>query len=246
MQNPFSLLGKTILVTGASSGFGRAIAIACSEAGANVVLTARNINRLNETLSLLSGTSHRVLQYDMLNRSEIDIFVDNLPKLDGIVLCAGIQQIAPIKFTTDEIIESTLNTNTISYINIIQRLLKKNMINKGGSVVFISSIATKVAAVGNGVYAASKGAIDSFSKILAIELSKQKIRSNAIAPGSVRTGINDANMLTEEDIIKEETQYPLGAGRVEDIAYCAQYLLSDAARWITGTTITIDGGISII
>jgi len=178
MLNAFQLSGKTVLVTGASSGFGRAIAVAVAEAGANVVLTARNEERLEETLSLLPAGNHQVISYDINDTEGLDAFVAQLPKLDGLVLCAGIQKIAPVRFLSEDVLQDVLQTNTMAPIRMAQRLLKKNLIARGGSIVLISSIAATCAAAGNGAYAASKGALNAFAKCMALELAPLKIRVN--------------------------------------------------------------------
>jgi len=245
MNNSFSLENKTVLVTGASSGFGRAIAIAAAEAGADVILTARNEERLNETLSLLPSGNHQVISYDVNNIDGLDAFVAQLPKLDGLVLCAGIQKIAPVRFLSEDVLQDVMLTNTMAPIRMAQRLLKKNLIARGGSVVWISSIAATCAAAGNGVYAASKGALNAFAKCMALELAPLKIRVNCVLPGTVRTGATDPNMISEEDKKAEEAAYPLGVGQVEDIANGVLYLLSPASRWVTGAELTIDGGITL-
>lgn len=243
----FNLLNKTILVTGASSGFGRAIAVACAEAGAKVVLTARNINRLNETLSMMQNNNvHQVISYDINRMNLLDDFVEKLPKLDGVVFCAGILQTIPVKFITENALLQMMTTNSFAPFMMAQRLTKKNLIQRGGSVVFISSIAVNSASIGNAVYAATKGAINSFARCLALELSRQKIRVNCIQPGLIRTGISDTNVIAQSDLDREETQYPLGTGRTEDVAAAVQYLLSPASRWITGTSLVVDGGLSMI
>jgi len=245
-MSQFSLENKTILVTGASSGFGRAIAIACAESGANVILTARNEERLHETLSMMKAGLHKVIPYDIIRTDMLDEFVGQLPRLDGVVFCAGILQTIPIKFITEESLLHVMQTNSFAPFMMAQRLTRKNLINKDGSVVFISSIAVGSAAVGNAVYAASKGAVTSFARCMALELSHQKIRVNCIQPGLIRTGISDTNVVSQSDLDKEESHYPLGPGCPEDVAAAVQYLLSPASRWVTGTSIVVDGGLSMM
>jgi len=245
-MNPFTLENKTILVTGASSGFGRAIAVACAEAGANIVLTARNEARLQETLSMMKSGNHQVISYDVTRTDLLDEFVTKLPNLDGVVFCAGVLQTIPVKFISEDALVQMMQTNGFAPIMMAQRLTRRNLIQKDGSVVFISSIAVNSAAIGNAVYAATKGAINSFAKCMALELSRQNIRVNCVQPGLIRTGISDTNVVSQTDLDKEESHYPLGSGRPEDVASAVQYLLSPAARWVTGTNLVVDGGLSML
>lgn len=185
MYNPFSLEDKVILVTGASSGIGRGIAIDTSKMGAKVYITARNENRLNETFSQMNGKSNVVIPAELTNENEIDELVEKLPLLDGIVLCAGIIKTMPVKNITDVAIEEIFKVNIISGIQLLSRLLRKKKLNKEASVVIISSVSTFNVKVGNSLYSATKGAINSFAKAMALEVSKQKMRVNCIQPGFV-------------------------------------------------------------
>jgi NAD(P)-dependent dehydrogenase (short-subunit alcohol dehydrogenase family) len=247
MINPFSLEGKTILVTGSSSGIGRGIAIECSKMGAKVILNGRNVDRLNETLRLLEGEGHQILAADISKQEEIDRLVVEVPSLDGCVLCAGIPQVCPVKHFKRNDIEDILSVNTIAPIMITSGLLKKKKIRKGSSVVLIESISgVYVGTKGDVSYNASKAALNGFLKGSALELAGQGIRINAINPGLVPTNIlNLTNEMFAEshhtDIMVNS--YPLKRyGTPEDIAYGAIYLLSDASNWVTGTNLVIDGG----
>jgi NAD(P)-dependent dehydrogenase (short-subunit alcohol dehydrogenase family) len=245
MYNPFSLAGKTILVTGASSGLGATAAIECSKSGATLVITGRNSERLTNTFSQLEGSNHNQLQYDLTVKESIDELANALPSLDGLVLCAGITKTIPVKFISNESIDEIFQTNTISSMQLIQKLLKLKKINKGGSIVFISSISTSYADKGNSIYAASKGAINSFSRVLALELASQRITSNCIQPGFVPTRMLAEGAISEEQLLEEQKKYPLGFGEPADIANGIIYLLSDAAKWVTGSVLTIDGGVTL-
>lgn len=245
MNNPFSLQGKTILVTGASSGIGKGIAIECSKMGANLIITGRDQERLNNTLSLLNGNNHISITADLSNINDIDLLVKQLPKLDGVVNNAGINDKNLVKFISKDKIDKIYNTNFFAPVLIIQSLLKSKKINKFSSLIFISSISANYASVSNSLYASSKGAINSFAKSLAIELAPQKNRVNVIQPGIIETPILEVYSLKEEldSFIKS---CPLGTlGTPEDIAYCVIYLLSDASKWVTGSIFTIDGGITL-
>lgn len=244
-MNLFSLENRTVLVTGASSGLGRAIAIVCAEAGAKVILTARNEDRLLETLSMMKTGDHKVISYDITHTDLLDDFVEQLPSMDGVVFCAGVLQTIPVKFITEKALLQMMTTNSFAPFMMAQRLARNNIIQKDGSVVFISSIAANSAAIGNAIYAASKGAVSSFARCMALELSRQKIRVNCILPGLIRTGISDTNIVSKSDLDKEESHYPLGPGYPEDVAAAALFLLSPASRWITGTSLVVDGGLTM-
>ena len=247
MINPFSLKGKTILVTGSSSGIGRGIAIECSKMGAKVIWNGRNVDRLKETLEMMEGEGHQVMAADISNQEEIDQLVADVPALDGCVLCAGIPQVCPVRHFKRSDIEDILNVNTIAPIMITSGLLKKKKIRKGSSVVLIESISgVFVGTKGDVSYNASKAALNGFLKGSALELAAQGIRINAINPGLVPTNIlNLTNEMFAEnhhaDIMVDS--YPMKRyGTPEDIAYGAIYLLSDASSWVTGTNLVIDGG----
>jgi NAD(P)-dependent dehydrogenase (short-subunit alcohol dehydrogenase family) len=245
MDTVFSLRNKLILITGASSGIGRSIAIECSIAGARLIITGRNIDRLNETKAMLTNGSHSIIQADLNIEEDIKQLIEKMPEIDGVVHCAGINTKSPIKFLNEEKIESVMKTNFYAPVLLMKAIIKNKKIRKNGSVVMISSIASQFAAISNAVYSASKGAVDSFVRVLALELAPQNIRVNGIKPGMIKTGILEAYDLLEN--LKEfEKEYPLGRfGKPEDIAYAAIFLLSDATAWITGSSLIVDGGITL-
>jgi NAD(P)-dependent dehydrogenase (short-subunit alcohol dehydrogenase family) len=246
MYNPFSLEGKTILVTGASSGIGRAIAIECSKMGAILVITARNSERLQDTYQRLQGTGHRQIIADLNNEDDIKRLAENTPELHGIVHNAGITKTLPFKFINRKDFDVLMQTNFYAPVFITQQLHKLKKIQRETSIVFISSIVTFSVGVGDSMYSATKGAISSLAKTLALELSKQQIRVNCIQPGIVRSNIFDAGVISEEQLKETERKYPLGRfGEPEDIAYAAIYLLSDASSWMTGSNLVIDGGFTL-
>lgn len=244
--NPFSLKGKTILVTGASSGIGSTIAIECSKMGANVIITGRNSERLQETFQqLFLNEGHLLKVADLSVKEELDALVDSLPDLDGVVHCAAMLKKLPLKFINEKAWQETMETNLIAPAILSQRLVKKNKINDSGSVVFISSIAASVASFGNISYMASKGAINSLSRGMALELAAKGIRVNTIQPALIKTNLTD-KALSEEDLNNYLAKFPLGRfGKPEEVAYGVIYLLSDASVWVTGTSITIDGGVTL-
>lgn len=245
MNNPFSLEGKTILITGASSGLGACAAEMCAKAGGTMIISGRNKERLAQTFSQLEGENHVMIPADLCQEEEISALVDQAPKLDGIVLCAGLTKTQPVKNITKDAVSEIFSTNLLSSIQMIKEILKKKKLNAGGSIVFISSISASYADVGNSVYAATKGGVISFSRVLALELASRKITCNCIAPGFVPSNFLNAGVITEEQLEKEREKYPMGFGEPSDIANGIIYLLSDASKWVTGTVLTIDGGVTL-
>jgi NAD(P)-dependent dehydrogenase (short-subunit alcohol dehydrogenase family) len=247
MYNPFSLEGKTILVTGASSGIGRATAIECSKLGASVVITARNEQRLSETFAQLEGEGHKMIIADLSDEAQLDLLVDGCPPLDGLVNNAGITETLMTPFIKRAKLMKVLETNTIAPILLTQRLLKKKIISRGGSIVFTGSISGPYVAVGgNAIYSASKGAIHGFMKNAALDLSLQGIRVNEVCPGMINTHIMDSGSIDEEQLQVEAQRYPMRRfGRPEEVAYGIIYFLSDASSFTTGSSLVIDGGITL-
>ena len=241
--NPFSLEGKTILVTGASSGIGRGIAVTCSKMGATVIINGRNRERLQETLSQMEGEGHIVAIGDLTESASLNEMVGNLPKLDGLVQCAGMGQRIPCKLLSEQLIDDVMDVNFKAPIMLQSELLKQNKMNKGGSIVFIASMAIWSPSLGNSVYSASKGAVVSFANCLALELAPRKIRVNCISPAMVWTDLILKDGLEEEQLKADENNYPLKRyGQPEDIANLAVYMLSDASTWMTGSNVKISGG----
>lgn len=245
--NPYSLEGKTILITGASSGIGKATAIECSRLGAKCVITGRNVDRLNDTFFQLEGEGHQQIIADLAIQEGIDAIVEAAPVLDGLVANAGYTHTSPISFIKEEPLKGVLQVNTISSILLLKSLLKKKKLIKGSSVVYTCSLAgLGRVSVGNSMYAASKGAIHAFAKAAANELAEKMIRVNTVCPAMVDTGILDAGIITQEQLEANKLQYPLKRyGRPEEIAWAIIYLLSNAAEWVTGIDIIIDGGKSL-
>ena len=247
MNNPFSLEGKTILVTGASSGIGRATAIACSQMGAVVVVTGRNEPRLQESLDALEGSGHQMIVADIANDDQIDYLVDQIPAINGLVNNAGITETCPTQFIKRDKLNRVMEVNTIAPILLTQRILKKKKLGKGGSIVFTCSISgTCVCVGGNVLYSASKGAIHGFMKNAALDLAHKGIRVNDVCPGMIDTHILDAGTISEEQLEIEAQRYPMKRfGKPEEVAYGIIYLLSDASSFVTGSSIVIDGGFTL-
>jgi NAD(P)-dependent dehydrogenase (short-subunit alcohol dehydrogenase family) len=247
MQNPFSLEGKTILITGASSGIGKAVAQECAAAGATCIITARNEERLSATFSNLDGEGHQYLLADLSNTESIEAIVEQLPKLDGVVSCAGIVETKMLKFTEEDDLLHLFNTNAFSSIRLVRTLVQQKKLKKEASIVIISSISgVKCGYIGGSIYGATKGALEGFIKATALELAPQKIRVNTIIPGMVETSLLKDSEIDSELLEADKLRYPLKRyGKPEEVGYSAVYLLSDATKWMTGTSLLIDGGYTI-
>lgn len=248
MSTPFHLHNKTVLVTGASSGIGKQVAISCSAMGAKVVITGRDKKRLAETFSLLQGEGHSQFSCDLTDENQRNQFLDQVPALDGFVHSAGIVLPVPVKFIAEKHIKQVMGVNFESAVLSVARLLKNKKLNDKASLVFFSSISVNYPYAGGALYTASKGAIEAYSKNLAIEIIPKKMRSNVIVPAMVKTPLYEEtkNQSMYRSPEEYESKYPLGLGLPEDVANAAIYLLSDASRWVTGINLTLDGGFSIV
>lgn len=242
--NPFTLENKVILVTGASSGIGRSIAIACSKMGALVIACGRNEQRLDDTLKMMVSGNHVKVICDLTDAKLLESMVATLPNLNGVVHCAGIGQRVLCRQLTSANVDDVMNNNFKAPIMLQSELLKQRKIGKASSIIFLASIASWLPSVGNAVYSASKGAIISYAQCLSLELAPRQIRVNCISPGMVWTDFVRHGGITESQLKEDESKYPLGRyGIPEDIAYLAIYLLSDVSCWMTGTNVKISGGI---
>ena len=251
MYNPFSLEGKTVLVTGASSGIGRGIAVECSKMGAKVVINGRNKERLQKTFDQLEGEGHIQIVADLSKQEDIERLADTVPELNGFVNSAGIPKICPVKRIDRQTLEEIMNVNAFGPILLTSQLLRKKKLQKKSSIVLIASISgVCMANTGEGPYAATKAALAGYTKTAAFELAAQGTRVNAICPGLVPTEILTlSNEMFSEDQLKETMygRYPLKrVGTPEDIANGAIYLLSDASSWVTGINLVIDGGYTVV
>lgn len=247
MQTPFHLTGKTILVTGASSGIGRAVAIACAQMGAKVILNARNVERLEQTCIAMEGDNHLICPADLSNVTSIEALVEQLPNLDGVVCCAGVVNTIVFRQTDEEDLQRIFTTNTFSVIRLLRTLLENKKLKKEASIVCVSSISGVYCGyMGGGLYGASKAALQGLMKGLALEVAPRKIRVNTINPGMIATPLLEQTDFTAEQLEEDAKRYPLQRyGTPEEVASAAVYLLSDATRWMTGTSLLLDGGYTL-
>lgn len=248
MWNPFSLCGKTIFVTGASSGIGKAIAIECSKMGAYVIITGRNEQRLKETFSLLDGFGHDLIVTDLSVKEDLNRLHQELPVIDGLVNCAGLTKVAPFSFATRDSFEEVMNVNFFAPTELTRLLVKTKKIHKGASIVFISSVSgVYCSAVASSIYSSSKGAVNGLVKGVALDLAPKGIRVNSVNPGMIDTEIFAGSAITDEQLKTDMQRYPLGRyGKPEEVAYAVIYLLSDASLWTTGSNVLIDGGYTLL
>lgn len=248
MYNPFSIFGKTILITGAGGGIGRATAVECSKMGAHIVITDINGPALEETLALLdtqNGQPHQLFVADLTDDSQLDELVASLPVLDGVVSNAGISKVLPIQFLNTQDMDKIMSINAFAPMYLTQKLYKKKKIQKGGSVVFTVSISgVCMVSMGGVMYAVSKNALDAFMRSAALEFATRNIRVNSVNPSRVNTPLIKANTsYSEEDLAKDMLTYPLRRyAEPEEIAHAIIYLLSDASSYVTGHSLIIDGG----
>lgn len=240
------LEGKRILVTGASSGIGQEISIALADKHANVILLARNEGRLKQTVSKMNTQGeNNYIVCDITDDQALQTVVAGLPKLDGVVFCAGVNEYVPLKFINRQKIEKMFNVNYFSSLLILQKLVKSKLLNRGSSIVFISSIASQLGVPATTLYAATKAAVNSSVKVLAVELAPMGIRVNAISPGIVKTPMLENSNVDESQFTVMEQNYPLGLGLPSDVAGAVAFHLSDESRWLTGNNMILDGGFTL-
>ena len=248
MNNPFSLENKTILITGASSGIGKATAILCAQMGAKLIVTGKTESKLDEVFDSLVGECHQKIIVDFENENAIIDLIAMVNKLDGIVHSAGILETIPLAFTNSEKLSRIMRINFEVPFSITQQLLKSKKFNKDTSIVFVSSLSGySTVATGISAYSASKGAISASIRVMALELASKRIRVNAVCPGMIKNLMNIENYnLTKAQLLEDEKRnYPLGYGTSKKIASSIAFLLGEGSSWITGTNLVIDGGASI-
>jgi NAD(P)-dependent dehydrogenase (short-subunit alcohol dehydrogenase family) len=243
-MTPFHLTNKTILVTGASSGIGRQVAISICNMGGNVIITGRDEQKLNETFNALPSGENKKLVADLLDTDDLSKLVNELPMLDGVVNCAGIVKSIPVKFLTKEKINETFSVNYEIQVMLMAQITRQKKLNNNSSIVFISSISGNHPHIGGALYAGSKAALEAYSKVIALEYFKQGIRSNCVIPAMVKTPMYDyaEKNASKETMDEHVNKYPLGIGMPEDVANACIFLLSSASRWMTGSSILLDGG----
>jgi NAD(P)-dependent dehydrogenase (short-subunit alcohol dehydrogenase family) len=244
-MNAFDLTGKQILVTGASSGLGRQCAITISRYGATAWITGRNRERLMDTYHQLSGNGHQWILADLTQVKEIQTLVEQLPPLNGVVYSTGISDLAPARFIKQEDISRTFDISFNASVLLTSQLLaRKKLQNNACSLVFISSISTRYPFVGGAMYISAKAALESYARVLALELAQKGIRSNCINPAFVKTPMltDTAENFSQEAVKKIEERQPLGLGEAIDVANTVVFFLSDASRWITATNLILGGG----
>ncbi len=246
--NPFSLAGKTILVTGSGSGMGKATAIACSRMGANVIAIVHNPGDINRILSELEGAGHQAFALDLSDECSWDTMMDADFILDGIANCAGIANMNPFTFIDREEMDKVFSVNFFGPVLLVKKLIRKKKVSKGCSIVFVSSVdGPKIVHGGNSVYSASKNALVGMARNMAVDLASKKIRVNCLLPGTTDTQLIRTSNVTEEELQENIKKFPLKRyGTPEDMAYAIIYLLSDASSFVTGTELVVDGGYSLL
>lgn len=245
--NPFSLDGRTILVTGASSGIGRTTAIECSRMGSRMIITGRDAERLDEVLHELPGEGHQSIIADLTQADQVENLLSQLPVVDGVVLCAGQGTVVPFKMADRKKIDPIFEINYFAPVELLRLILKKRKLADGSSVVFVSSIGgVDSITIGNSIYGASKAAFNSAMRFCALELAPKKVRVNSVCPGMVNTSLIKGGAVSEEQHQADMQKYPLKRyGEPEDIAHGIVYLLSAASSWVTGHSLVIDGGYTV-
>lgn len=242
MANHYNLKDKVILITGGTSGIGKSIAMMCSQSGAQVIIVGRNENKLSENVKQMGNNSSYVVA-DLTSDSDINALVVQLPRLDGIVHCAGIGHRKMGKQITRDDVGAVMHINFDAPILLQAALLNSKKVAPGASIVFIASKAATSPSIGNGLYSASKGALISYAKCLALELAPRKIRVNCVCPAMIWTDLILQGTATKEDLEMEQQKYPLKRfGNPEDVANMVAFLLSDASSWLTNSCYDVTGG----
>lgn len=246
--NSSLLSGRRILVTGASSGIGRDTAKLLSACGATLIVTGRDRDRLNDTLTSLEGKGHHAEAFNLAGGDDISDFLkaitgDDRP-LTGIFHAAGIELIRPVKLSKASQFDDVFASSVKSALALARGASMRGVMDDGGSLVFMSSVAAQRGQTGMSVYSAAKGAMDAMVRSLSVELAPRRIRANSIAAGAIATEMHQRLIRgsTEEGVQSYEGRHLLGFGETIDVAQVAVFLLSDAARWITGATWAVDGG----
>lgn len=246
--NPYSLEGKTILITGGAGGIGSEVARVCSRLGARIILTDIREDALRVALAALEKAEagdHLAITADLTNAEELNSLVEQLTEIDGFVCNAGVMKLVLTQFITEEELSRIQNINLNAPILLTKAILKKKKMKRGGSIVFTASAAGVYrVSEGNAIYATTKCGIDAFMRTVALEFGPKGIRCNSVNPGMVETSLIGG--FTDEQKEKEMQNYPLRRfAKPEDIALGVAYLLSDASSFVTGTALKIDGGMTL-
>jgi NAD(P)-dependent dehydrogenase (short-subunit alcohol dehydrogenase family) len=240
----FALTGRTIIVTGASSGIGQAVAVLCARLGATLVINGRSQERLDATLALLEGQGHAAIAGDVTDAAVRESLVDAAPAVDGLASCAGLAALVPARMGAEKHLQQMLAINYLAPAGLTQRLLYKKKLREGASIVYVTALASRTSPAATAGYAASKAALEAYSRAAALEHAKQRIRFNAVAPGYVDTPMLKG--LSGSMAVDDKFAYtPLGRTTAEQVAPGVTYLLSPASRWVTRSVLTIDGGLSV-
>lgn len=249
MVNPMDLSGRRVLVTGASSGIGRACAIQLSRLGTSVVLVGRRESAMAETLDLMESVDrHQIAVCDVSDLDSLNGLVETATaggKLDGLVHAAGVCPALPLAVTSVEANESAMRVNYVAFMELMRIATKRKFANDHFSAVAISSVSSEVGWAGGSVYSATKGALSAAVRALALELAPKGIRVNAVCPSNIRTPMFDAlagDVNSEAGLAALKAKQPLGIGEPEQVASAVAFLLSDAASFITGVNLPVDGG----
>lgn len=247
--NPFSLNGKRILVTGASSGIGRQIAVSCAHMGARIIGVGRDEARIKETQKILDQISsvHQMVSAELTDPAGRDAVVAALggQPVQGVAHVAGISRLMPVRMFTEKHMRELQAINVEAPMLLTQALLKRTLVADGGSILFMASIAAHIGVPGVAMYSGTKAALVAIMRSLSMEVSKRSIRANCLSPALVRSPLFDATAKMLSSMETEENNYPLGFGKPQDVANAAIYFLSDASSWVTGTTLVMDGGLTV-
>ena len=248
MNSFLDIRGQRILVTGASSGIGRATAVLLASHGAQLILVGRSEQRLADTHQMLAGDGHAIVPKDLSQADSIPAWMKQLAAefglLRGVAHCAGIQEVSPVRFLKDEAFSHMMNINVNSAVQLAKGFRQKSVVDEKGSLVLVSSVIGLVGQAGVAAYSASKGALCALTRCIALEFAAEGIRVNSVAPGIVETEMTREfrSKLSNDQFAALRSEYPLGLGQPDDVANAIVFLLSDAARWITGTSLVVDGG----
>ncbi len=247
-MNPFDLSGRRYLVTGASSGIGRAVSIVLSQWGGSILAVARNEERLRQVVTEMAGDGHAYQCVDLATATDLPDrmkeWASSGGKFHGAVHAAGIQLVAPLRIMNEGDLQRMWSINVQAALLLAKGLRRKDVRAEQGSIVLVSSIAGLAGQPVQSGYSSTKGALIAAARSLAMELAPERIRVNCVAPGLVKTPMEERlrAALGDGPLSAVETAHPLGLGEAVDVAHAVAFLLSDAARWITGTTLTVDGG----